>query len=137
MVEIGFFLTTFGAIFLFLGVLMFFDAAMLALGNFLFLAGIILLIGIQRTFKFFWRRGKIAGTICFIGGMCLVVIGWPIIGILIELFGFINLFGNFFPVVVTTLRHLPIIGPILNIPVISSAIDKIMGTMLPLHVSKR
>lgn len=43
---------------------------------------------------------------------------WPIVGISIELFGFINLFGDFFPVVLGFLRQLPFIGTVLRGPYI-------------------
>jgi hypothetical protein len=41
------------------------------------------------------------------------------IGISVELFGFINLFGDFFPVVLGFLRQLPFIGPMLRAPYIA------------------
>lgn len=36
---------------------------------------------------------KLRGTICFLGGITLVMIGWPIVGMMIEAFGILNLFG--------------------------------------------
>lgn len=83
----------FGAFFLFLGVILFFDGALLALGNVLFTGGITLLIGPQKTFYFFARKQKIRGTICFFSGMMLVFAKWTIIGMIVEAIGFLNLFG--------------------------------------------
>jgi len=40
------------------------------------------------------------------------------VGICVEVFGFINLFGDFFPVVLGFLRQFPVIGPILRGPYI-------------------
>jgi hypothetical protein len=40
------------------------------------------------------------------------------VGISVELFGFINLFGDFFPVILGFLRQLPFIGPVLRAPYI-------------------
>lgn len=128
-IEIGVGLTGFGSLFLFLGILLFFDTALLALGNILFLSGITLLIGFRKTILFFRRRNKWRGTICFLGGIILVLLKYPIIGMLIELFGIINLFGNFFPVVLTIVKQLPIIGNILNQPYIVRITDRMMGVL--------
>ncbi|KAK9685701.1 Golgi Transport [Basidiobolus ranarum] len=84
-----------------------------------FLAGITLLIGLQKTLGFFAQKNKIAGTICFLGGIFLVLIKWPMVGMIIELFGFINLFGDFFPVIFSFLRKLPLIGRLFNLPILS------------------
>jgi len=126
--KIGVALTTFGGLFMLLGVVLFFDGALLALGNILFLSGLTLIIGPQKTFYFFARKQKIRGTICFFGGILLVFFKWPFIGVLVETFGFLNLFGDFFPVIVTFLRQLPFVGTILSLPYISSAIDRLAGS---------
>ncbi len=64
--------------------------------------------------KFFFRKEKLRGTTCFILGMILVLFKWSISGIFIEFFGILNLFGNFFPIIFTFLKRLPIIGDLLN-----------------------
>jgi hypothetical protein len=101
-----------------LGIMLFFDGALLALGNvrtifflplraslsspithrsihaqILFLGGLFLIIGPQKTFYFFARKNKLRGTACFLGGILLVFLKWPAIGVLVEMFGFLNLFG--------------------------------------------
>merc|ERR1712166_1042418 len=96
--TIGFGLTGFGLFFMFLGVMMLFDRALLAMGNVLFLAGTITIIGAERTYAFFFQRARLRGTACFFIGIAIVLYGHPVIGMLIEMFGFVNLFGNFFPV---------------------------------------
>lgn len=40
---------------------------------------------------------------------------------------------NFFPVIVTFLRSLPVIGPLLNMPGVSHAVDRLVGHVLPTH----
>ena len=59
----------------------------------LFLSGISLVIGVQKTIRFFFQKRKIKGTSCFLGGILLVTLGWAFIGMCVEIFGFINLFG--------------------------------------------
>ncbi|KAL7410739.1 Got1-domain-containing protein [Mrakia frigida] len=125
--KIGVGLTSFGVLFMMLGVVMFFDGALLALGNILFLAGLTLIIGPQKTFLFFSRKQKLRGTICFFGGIILVFCKWPFVGMCIEAFGFLNLFGDFFPVILNFMRQLPIIGTFLSLPYIRGAVDRVVG----------
>ena len=65
-------------LFLFLGMLLFFDKALLAMGNILFLSGVLFIIGARKTFRFFFQARKAKGTACFMGGIALVLIGWPV-----------------------------------------------------------
>jgi len=129
--KIGVGLTAFGVLFMILGVLLFFDAGFIAIGNILFLAGITATTGFLRTILFFKRKNKVFGTVCFFTGILLVFFKWPIIGIIIELFGFVNLFGDFFPVIISFMRNLPIIGNILNKPPIREMVDRLVGKRLP------
>ena len=46
-----------------------------------------------------------------------MLFGWPMIGMIVEVFGILNLFGNFFPIILSLLRNMPIIGPVLNHPI--------------------
>ncbi|KAI9207030.1 vesicle transport protein [Polychytrium aggregatum] len=131
MQKIGVGLTATGLFFMFLGVLLFFDSGLLAIGNILFLSGLTLVIGFNKTIAFFMRKQKILGTVCFIGGIFIVFLKWPVVGMMVELFGFINLFGDFFPVVIGFLRKMPVIGPILNLPGIAQIVNRISGTRLP------
>ena len=46
-----------------------------------------------QTVAFFARKNKLRGTACFMGGIVLVFLRYPFWGMLIEAFGFLNLFG--------------------------------------------
>lgn len=81
----------------------------------------------------FLRASKIRGTVCFMAGVLLILFGWTFVGLIVEFFGFINLFGyapsfefdgdsrdsNFFPIAIGFLQRMPIIGPFLDLPGIS------------------
>ncbi|XP_028416973.1 vesicle transport protein GOT1B-like [Dendronephthya gigantea] len=125
--KIGIGVTGFGVFFLFFGIIFFFDKGLLAIGNILFISGLTLVIGLERTFRFFFQKHKLKGSAFFIGGIFVVLIGWPMIGMLLETYGFILLFGGFLPVVINFLRRVPVIGNILNLPGISSVVNRIAG----------
>ncbi|CAB4377268.1 Got1-domain-containing protein [Rhizophagus irregularis] len=129
--KIGVLLTACGVGFMFLGILLLFDGGLLAMGNILFLSGITLIIGFNKTIYFFARKNKIRGTICFFGGILLVFFKWPKTGIIVEFFGFLNLFGDFFPVIISFLRKVPFIGMLLSAPYISNVVDRFAGSKLP------
>ncbi|CAJ0967926.1 unnamed protein product, partial [Ranitomeya imitator] len=81
-----------GFFFLIFGILLYFDSVLLAFGNILFLFGLALIIGLRRTFSFFFQRHKLRGSSFFLGGALLVLLRWPLIGMLCEFYGFISLF---------------------------------------------
>ena len=118
--KIGTGLLALGMTLLFLGMLFFFDAALLALGDILFLMGLTLTIGPSRTMRFFSRKDRIRGIISFFGGIFLVLIRWPIIGMICQLYGLVYLFGQFFPIAAQSMQDTPIIGDILKMPMIEN-----------------
>ncbi|ELU01484.1 hypothetical protein CAPTEDRAFT_222856 [Capitella teleta] len=120
---IGVGLAGFGIAFLFLGVMLFFDKGLLAIGNILFICGLAFVIGLERTFRFFFQPHKLRGTGFFFGGIVIVLLGWPMVGMIIEMYGFFVLFSGFLPVAVNFLRRVPVIGTILNLPGISSLVN--------------
>merc|ERR1711971_1315402 len=93
--KIGVGLAGFGVAFLFLGMLLLFDKGLLAVGNILFLSGLAFVIGLERTFRFFFQYHKIKGSTAFFGGIFVVLFGYPLIGMIIEAYGFIVLFSGF------------------------------------------
>jgi Got1/Sft2-like family len=58
-----------------------------------FVLGAVLLVGPTTAISYFSQRSKLRGTCIFGLGFFLVFMGHPIIGLLCELFGFLNLFG--------------------------------------------
>lgn len=124
---------TFGGVGFFLvGILTFFDRALLALGNILFLIGVVLIIGLHKTTIFFTRPTKRRGSLCFITGILLILMRWTFVGFVVETIGIFGLFGDFFGVVVQFLRSLPVIGPILSHPLVAPFVDRIAGiSILP------
>uniref|UniRef100_A0A3P9CBP2 Golgi transport 1Bb n=1 Tax=Maylandia zebra TaxID=106582 RepID=A0A3P9CBP2_9CICH len=106
--EIGMGLTGFGVFFLFFGMMLFFDKALLAIGNILFVSGLSFVIGLERTFR-------------SVGGFCLA---GRLLGVVLEIYGFFLLFRGFFPVAVGFIRRVPVLGSLLSLPGIS-LVDKI------------
>jgi len=58
----------------------------------LFISGLGCVIGVERTLRFFFQRHKVKGTTAFFGGIVIVLLGFPIIGMIIESYGFFALF---------------------------------------------
>ena len=112
--KIGMGLTAFGVFFTALGIFMLFDQALLSMGNLMFIAGIVLTIGPSHVGAFFLQKHKLRGTGTFFVGMTMVLFGWPKLGICIEIFGFVNLFGNFFPVAMGFVKRVPYVGPLVE-----------------------
>uniref|UniRef100_A0A1B6DV41 Vesicle transport protein GOT1B n=1 Tax=Clastoptera arizonana TaxID=38151 RepID=A0A1B6DV41_9HEMI len=125
--KIGVGLAGFGIFFLFMGVLLLFDKGLLAIGNILFIAGLASVIGLERTFRFFFQRHKVKASVAFFGGIIVVLIGWPIIGMILETYGFVLLFSGFFPVAINFLRRVPVLGTFLSLPGINSILDRLAG----------
>jgi Got1/Sft2-like family len=148
--KIGTGLLALGVLFLFLGMLFLFDSAMLALGDILFLLGLTLTIGTSiptqgigdrriffltrfappgpsRTLRFFSRKDRLRGIISFFGGVLLVMIRWPIIGMMCQLYGLVYLFGQFFPIAAQSMQDTPVIGDILRMPAIANFFESFGG----------
>lgn len=120
--KVGIGITCFGLFFLFLGVLMFFDRGLLAIGNILSISGVSIIIGVERALRFFIQRERWRGSAYFVGGVAIVLFGWPVIGMVVEVYGFVKLFSGFFPTVLDFLRRVPVLGNLLMLPGISSLV---------------
>lgn len=64
----------------------------LPLPQLLFLTGLSLIIGLRKTFSFFFQRHKLKGTSFFLGGVVIVLLRWPLLGMFLETYGFFSLF---------------------------------------------
>ncbi|KAL2901614.1 Vesicle transport protein GOT1 [Bienertia sinuspersici] len=114
--KIGLGLTGFGVFFTFLGVFFMFDKGLIAMGNILFLSGVALTIGPKSTLLFFMKPQNFKGTIALGVGFFFVLIGWPIIGMLLETYGFFVLFSGFWPTLAVFLQRIPVLGWVLQHP---------------------
>ncbi|KAK3352992.1 Got1-like family protein [Lasiosphaeria hispida] len=118
--KVGVAFCTGGGFFLIGGVVLFFDRAMLAMGNILFLIGLTIIIGPAKTLLFFARKQKAKGTAAFFAGLTLILFKWPLIGFLVELYGIMVLFGDFLGTIAGFARNVPVVGPYIGL-----AIDKV------------
>ncbi|KAL5703094.1 hypothetical protein ACHQM5_028229 [Ranunculus cassubicifolius] len=112
--RVGIGLIGFGIFFTFLGVLLFFDRGLIALGNIFWLSGVALLLGWRSTWKLFTKRANYKGSVPFFLGLFLIFVRWPILGIIIELYGSIVLFSGFWPSIKAFLYQIPVFGWILQ-----------------------
>lgn len=111
--------------------------------------GLIFIIGPSKMGTFFFRRTKWRGSLAFSVGLFLILYKHTIVGMAMELFGLLNLFGydrsydarsllfpligyrDFFPYLLTFARKMPVVGKVLSLPYISGACDHLYGTRLP------
>lgn len=105
--------------------------SLIAIGNVLFLMGLTFSIGWKRTLNLFTRPDRIRGSICFFLGLALVLFRWGMIGMILETFGFLNLFGNFLPTVLVVGRQIPFLSTVLDHPMVAPTIDYIAGKAKP------
>lgn len=131
--EIGVTLTGLGALFLFLGVLFFFDRGLLAMGNVLFLAGVVVILGVQSALKFFMKPKNFKGSIFFVIGVVLVVWGWTLVGFAVELYGMWGLFAGVIPAMLGFLRTVPGLKTVLDMPAVKNVLNRVApaGSGLP------
>ncbi|CDY10147.1 BnaC05g03900D [Brassica napus] len=114
--KVGLGLIGFGLSFSFLGVILYFDRGLLALGNLFWLIGVGLLLGWQSTWRLFTNVNNLKGTVCFVLGLFLIFVRWPIIGIILEMYGCIVLFGGFWSTVKMFLSQIPFVGWMIQYP---------------------
>eukprot|EP01067_Filipodium_phascolosomae_P009451 Filipodium_phascolosomae@DN8455_c0_g1_i1.p1 len=121
--KLGLGLTILGGCLGVLGVLLFFDRFLLAFSNVTFIAGICVILGAQRTIKFFLKPDKLKGTACCVGGFGLILFGLCSIGFVLQLYGLWRLFSAFLPNVVFSLKLIPGVKQVMELPALSWIVD--------------
>ncbi|XXG45003.1 hypothetical protein AAC387_Pa02g0207 [Persea americana] len=108
--KVGIGLIGFGIFFTLLGVVLFFDRGLLALGNIIYLSGVAVILGWRSTVQLFTKRMNYKGSLSFLVGLFLIFVRWPIAGIVFEIYGSIVLFSGFWPSVKVFLYQIPVVG---------------------------
>ena len=112
--QVGAALIGVGVLLTVMGMMLFFEGNLLRLGNMCIISGIPFLIGAGRVKNFFLRPERMQATIITALGIALVFMGKPRMGILCEVFGLLNLFGNMFPFLLAVGKRMPIVGDVLG-----------------------
>ena len=107
-----------------LGFMFFFNRTLIGTGNLLTIAGVVLIAGHQRAYAFLAQRERTRGSCIFLFGIFLVLRGSARIGVLVEIFGILNLFGNFIPSLLNLVKSIPVAGPVLTPIIESEAVRK-------------
>ena len=112
--KIGSFLVLAGICSYFVGLVLFFDRSLLLIGKLCFVIGIFVLVGIWGGFVFFTSKGKLVGSLYYFIGFVTIMMKWPFIGGLFQIFGLYGMFKSFLPFLFEYLMSFPIIGPFLS-----------------------
>ena len=97
-----------------MGMMLFFEGNLLRLGNICIILGVPLLLGPDRVRGFFMKQSRIQASVITSFGVFLVFWGKPRLGILCEIFGLMNLFGNMWPLLLALAKRFPIVGDIIS-----------------------
>ena len=92
-----------------LGISLFFEKNLIRVGNILLVLGAPIVVGPARASRYVLAPAKLRATLVFAFGFFLILSGRPLLGICVEAFGFLNLFGNLFPMLGVMLRSLPFV----------------------------
>jgi ATP/ADP translocase len=84
----------------------------------------------RRTLVFFnpfKRKEKRRGILLFFLGIALVLLKRTFIGMIVETFGMVAMFGGLLPIVVSFLSSVPVVGPLFASPTVASAVNALAG----------
>ncbi|EKX50190.1 hypothetical protein GUITHDRAFT_49292, partial [Guillardia theta CCMP2712] len=104
----GFVLVAVGILLSTLGFMLFFNRSLIGTGNLTTILGVVLIAGKKRASNFMFRWERARGTSIFLLGVYFVLRGRARLGVMIELFGILNLFGNFIPSLLNLIKKLPV-----------------------------
>eukprot|EP00286_Rhodomonas_abbreviata_P015516 CAMPEP_0181329572 /NCGR_PEP_ID=MMETSP1101-20121128/23380_1 /TAXON_ID=46948 /ORGANISM="Rhodomonas abbreviata, Strain Caron Lab Isolate" /LENGTH=238 /DNA_ID=CAMNT_0023438655 /DNA_START=276 /DNA_END=989 /DNA_ORIENTATION=+ len=99
--KVGLGLVAVGILLSMLGFMLFMNRSLIGSGNLMIISGVVVLAGWSRTKEFLFQWERARGTGIFLFGVYLVLKGWARLGVLVELFGILNLFANFMPALVS------------------------------------
>ena len=108
--KVGFSMLAAGGVCMMAGIATFFNAFLLRIAHICICTGASLVVGVGRMTGYFMNPKKMRATFTFGAGLFLVLVGHPILGMTLEIFGFLNLFGNMFPLLKVMLRTVPGVG---------------------------
>lgn len=105
---------------------------MISLGNLCFGVGAALIAGVPRTIRFLVSRRRRKGSLVLILGIILVAGKFGVTGTIVEMTGLVLVFASSAGLIITFLRNMPIIGPILDSPQLQPLVLKLgSGSILP------
>ena len=67
----------------------------------------------------------------------IILLKYAFIGFILESFGILGLFGDFFGTIVQFLRSIPYIGDVLSHPLIAPTIDRLAGIVIPYRLKEK
>ena len=62
-------------------------------------------MGLDRLSSFFLQPERKKGVAAFFGGIVVLLLGYPFVGMIIEAYGFVALFGGFMPMAISFLKQ--------------------------------
>ena len=63
----------------------------------------------------------------FFAGIFFVMLRWPILGMMCQLYGLIYLFGQFFPIAAESMKGMPLVGDIFRMPAVEQFFNSFGG----------
>ena len=112
-----------------LGLVFLFDRFFLILGNILFLASAGYSAGLGTLLLFFIKPSKLKGSCFYFSGSLLLLIGWSLIGGVIQSIGVFYLFRDFIPQIYASSKYIPGIGPLIcSSAFLKKVVEKISGS---------